>query len=384
MKNYVFSDQCVPSSLYGMLLKLKPDEQLIVSIDASEPITEKHLQRIENIAKYMFEKQQSVQFVVYDAGGNRSKQDAVPYTCNEQQLQTCDTINQILQKYQQPSLGYSAYNPHFYWPYQQVVWANELIQDIVKEIKTLQLTPFESVLFIHQTLGSMSNSCLDGYSKNETWAEYNRSILSYYHNQGFVCVSYAHWTKAVIDALQMPGLSCSIELFDGYNATTQTYKPSHALNSIDIQDDVYGVQGTYLNDAFWSAENGVEGYNLATCMYPVADLEHVCLSDQGEKAFHNITPYTHKEYLFTTDKPAQEESIKDYIQRTISVPIPMVKYIKGATAILHKAGGFTPEECAKNNKQIINNTTLAAMRIFDSEAQNTFVKTYQSYIERRT
>ena len=384
MKKYAFSDQCMPSSLYGVLLKLKPDEQLIISIDASKPITPEHIKRIENIAKYMFEKQQSVQFVVYDAGGNRSKQDAVPYTCNEQQLQLCEEINAKIAMYGHPQLGFSAYTPKFYWPYTFVVEANKLIEDIVQQIKALHLTPFETMLFIHQTLGSMSNGYLDGYAKNETWAEYNRSILSYYHNQGFVCVSYAHWTKAVIDALQMPGLSCSIELFDGYNATTQTYKPSHALNSIDIQDDVYGVQGTYMNDAFWSAENGVEGYNLATCMYPVADLEHVCLSEQGEKAFHNITPYTHKEYLFTTNKPAQEESMKDYIQRTISVPIPMVKYIKGATAILHKAGGFTKEECAKNNKQIINNTTLAAMRIFDSEAQNTFVKTYQSYIERRT
>lgn len=383
MKNYAFSDQCMPSSLYGVLLKLKPDEQLIISIDASKPITPEHIKRIENIAKYMFEKQQSVQFVVYDAGGNRSKQDAVPYTCNEQQLQLCEEINAKIAMYGHPQLGFSAYTPKFYWPYTFVVEANKLIEDIVQQIKALHLTPFETMLFIHQTLGSMSNGYLDGYAKNETWAEYNRSILSYYHNQGFVCVSYAHWTKAVIDALQMPGLSCSIELFDGYNATTQTYKPSHALNSIDIQDDVYGVQGTYMNDAFWSAENGVEGYNLATCMYPVADLEHVCLSEQGEKAFHNITPYTHKEYLFTTNKPAQEESMKDYIQRTISVPIPMVKYIKGATAILHKAGGFTKEECAKNNKQIINNTTLAAMRIFDSEAQNTFVKTYQSYIERQ-
>lgn len=349
----------------------KPGESIIITIDASTPITQTHMQKIENLAKFMNNKNQQVQFVVYDAAGVRGIDNRVPYSYNAEQLAMLDNINQIMLQNNQPSLRLSAFEPKENWSYEMALKANQFIDEVVQDIRKFGLTPYEAMMYIHGALSSMENKLAAHVAFDDSRPEQYRTLLSYYTENGFVCVAYADWVKAIVDKLQMPNLTCTIETFRNFGK--YGYQDGgHALNKICIEDPAYGICGEYLEDAYWSAGNQNVPYNFATFLYPLEDFAHVRWQNQDVQIFHKMQSITHEEITYGTYEEPPSEKFSTFLKYKSSEPISELTFARAFKSLNKKFGALSKSEVNAWMKEIIQNSKFVADGIFDEEANNMF------------
>lgn len=269
-------------------------------------------------------------------------------------------------------------NPEGSWTLPQVISANEEIDAVVNTIKMQNFSPFEAIAYIHYYLTSQFP-----YKENNDDPISPRSIVGLLNSEDIVCVGYAKFVKAVVDKLNMKGLSAqTIESVIKPNYPKMPVKMvnqfpisgfAHLQNLITIDDPKYGVEGTYMNDACWDTKNDefVNGKGFGNFMYPITDAFNY--SGYSYQQVESLDPYDATKILQSEKitKPRDMDFYKKYAKG--SKPIDIEKYEKVIYSVMKKIYPALPNE---NIKLITNNymlvSKLVAAAVFAEKATNSF------------
>lgn len=223
----------------------------------------------------------------------------IPYSFNREQLAKLVEFNDELKK-----LGMRnsiKFNEYFYttrcfdlsscWDLKDVIAANQEIEKVVERIKELNLSPYETMVYIHKYLQQNYSYCEKRYEgKNRRKREKENSIVGAVKYKQTVCVGFASLVKVIIDKLDNTELKCEyqpcmtwkripkdrlgdsktdVRIYqDNDKLVGLSQSAGHALNLIYLNDQKYNIQGSYLNDETWN--NNTATY--AFFMYPVTDM----------------------------------------------------------------------------------------------------------------
>lgn len=167
------------------------------------------------------------------------------------------------------------------WSLQQSSSATEVIDEVVKKIKEMELSPFETMLCIHKFATQFI------YKKSKEGSEEKGRVLPSILNQPYiVCSGYSTFVKAIVDKLDMPSLKCDflscalVKDLDNFKFYDDEGKRdfdkfsyhSHILTK--IKDDKYNIDGFYIEDACWDSSDKEDepSYGVGHCLYPLEDL----------------------------------------------------------------------------------------------------------------
>lgn len=207
----------------------------------------------------------------------------------------------------------------------EVEEANKLVDVIANEVKSLNLSPFETVVYVHDKCSQFF------YNWNDKLSGTN--ILPDIIKSGNIrCVGYATMFKAVIDELDIPELKVNLCSCFGVG------KEGHALNTVSIKDDKYGIDGEYMQDVCFSAlSQAKDKTDLAYCLFPVDDFIQMYSGDYRVVEDVNLKEYydlEHKHPIGITRMSEEkaheflEESHKKFVDRLKrkGLPISIEKY----------------------------------------------------------
>lgn len=272
------------------------------------------------------------------------------------------------------------------WDINDVAYANQQIQRVANYIKSKNYTPYESMMFIHKYITSH-------FGYKETGINSQEFIVGAFKNNGIICSGYASLTKAIVDALGNPNLSCDII---GCELYTDSFIPElqggHCQCVVHINDSEYSINGTYINDACWDSKTPEypKGRGLAHFMYPVEDLmnlNNTIYTQKFEKSRYdtiifNIEKTTAKlknnskfKETISSLKLKNPSSLPDVVQkyRGKSKPISYDKIKKALTKIYNNAPNkqFGVEYYVE---QTLKESIIISAKTFNKKSQNELVQ----------
>lgn len=208
----------------------------------------------------------------------------VPYIYNTEEIKNLIYINNFLERHgHHDSILFNeafdfsqGVDPNTVcWSLSIVLEVNQKIDSIVNKIRSLNLSPYETILYIHKLASQIRYSAKGEIftSKRETEATLIGLSDDYKH---LCCVGYASFVKAIIEKLGDKNLRATVDTFSIYNKTRETNDPKfitgHAVNIISIYDEKYNINGYYMEDA--TPFESPEGPVFTLCLLPIPDMEH--------------------------------------------------------------------------------------------------------------
>ena len=279
------------------------------------------------------------------------------------------------------------------WDLEDVIKANNYIDDIVDEIKKLNLSPFETMIYIH---GYVTKN----FAYKKGLLEECRVLPGIIKTNNIVCSGYSSFVKAIIDKLDSKYIKCDLVGCQIYKkAFGFEYIGAHCHNVVKIVDPQYGINGTYIEDACWDAKRGdsEETRGFAHCLYSVNDLKHLkhvyYVQEDRTDRFSNL--------LFDVDnfinlinetnsiikgKKGKSQFIK-FIERANKIrkgssiarkyknessAIDLKSYIDAMIGIQKKIYGEISEEISEKINNAIKKSISTAMMSFDDKAMSCF------------
>ncbi len=291
------------------------------------------------------------------------------------------------------------------WSLQQVLDANEKLNAIVDDIKKLNLSPFETMLFIHDYVANSFS-----YNGNDLNRNSNATIMGAYQGDGLVCAGVSSLTKAIIDKLQIQGLSCEfidasihedpdteqLKEYEKYLSDKPELKwdynrykkygstERHRLCLIHLNDEKYNIYGSYLNDATWDNSK----HSFAMCCYPVGDVlnfskvHFVQLESDVDKAIGCA------DLDRDAAKLAKLQEKGKYIPYIVqkygeqSKPIELSKYQKAIEVVCTSMLDEDEQITKGKVEQYLKNSAKQAAEIFTDKAHNKFVNSFENSANR--
>ena len=323
---------------------------------------------------------------------DKSLQEKVSYLYSPEEMNILDDLNSYLSKatgnkfneiMYQETVRYQSDNEK--WKHSQVKKANSNLNQIVNNIKKANLSPFETMIWIHKYASSFSYWGSD-YSYEE---EKNRVLLSSLgvENPYIVCVGYANLVKAIIDELDIPDLKCDLNSCDIRKLSNLKTFSGHANNIITIKDEKYNIDGVFMEDACWDCvdEKSIRktGRGFANCLYPVNDVQHISdriyidgvVDNQTElnSVISEETKVNSNIKLDKANNPILKEPIVCIKYGDMSQPIP-IKCFKDAyqNVLINMDNLDDPEKITKKIKTELTKSIGWAADIFDNQATNNF------------
>lgn len=142
----------------------------------------------------------------------------------------------------------------------EVERTNAFVHNIANYLKKLNPSPFEAAVFIH-------NFC-SSFFYNEVNKQYGSRVLGDVIASGnIVCVGYATMFKAIVDELNIKGLSAKLNTAFILNNIT-----GHSNNLVSVEDPKYNIYGSYMEDACFSSISENKYSSFSHCLYPVEDI----------------------------------------------------------------------------------------------------------------
>lgn len=253
----------------------------------------------------------------------------------------------------------------------QVEKANNIIDAVVNKIMKLNLSPFETAVYIH-------DFCSSFYYNSYDLDLGSRTLADVVNSGNIVCVGYASMFKAIVDKLNIPEIKAGLNF-----ANSVDNAGGHANNLVYIKDEKYGIDGYYMEDSCWDNPKMIEkDSSLTYCLYPINDIDYVRTnykysangdmqiyygikvkgdliddSDQDERKIR--LNKEHREFLASIDK--------------IGSPIQIEKYAEAYYEILVKQGA-DKEKAKKTTEEKINNSIAVANYNIDKGSSNSFNK----------
>ena len=278
-KNEIYDEKNI--SLLDDIINITKTE-LNVVIDAYN--TDLELITIDNINKVIkIANELNMPFKLYVSEGtkyNDNYSDNVSMLFDDETLDIFEEINNYLIENNYCELKFleDRLNPDLAWNLDDVITANDSVNSIIDYIVKFKFTPFEAVAFIHRIVTKTFE-----YVEDEEEGLNSRSLVGILITDKIVCVGYATFVKAVIDKLNLKGLSC--QTYTGFIESSKGYEEikkymyilsgeAHMQNLITINDEKYQISGAYVLDTCWDSKNKwfPSGKGYANFMYPVTDL----------------------------------------------------------------------------------------------------------------
>ena len=300
--------------------------------------------------------------------------DKVPEILNKQELlELVDLIKHVRSTKPTPSfdVGIREYFSDTDTSIEQVIRANHFVKSVAADIKSKNLTPFETVVMVHKFCTEF------GYTNRGGDERYGSRLLKNIIASGNInCVGFSTMFKSIIDEIGNPNLKVSfnngILPFDN-----DYYYGQHGNLLVKIEDPEYDISGTYINDVSLNNARESFGNNLSCCLMPVQDLDYIedfqyyHSNFTLRKDFFNedLKPTDYNETTIDVKKLMEEH--KQFIQQHNSPAIPVVKYGDALKSIGIKSG-MSFDESEEFADYYIDRSLSAAINIFSHGATNSF------------
>ena len=214
---------------------------------------------VYNLCRDMINDGKTLRVVLNSDMLNQSNYDNANYIYTKEEIKKLYLLNDLLTTQNNPTQlmineyqrisNNRTYNIEDFvnaWSFNDVVRANNAVDELVNVIRKNEMTPFEAVLFIHYYLTSR-------FDYKDTYkVEASRVITGVFKGDGIVCSGYASTVKAIIDKLGYPDLECEIQgvaEFETKDNGEIKEIGGHAFNLIYIKDEKYGIQGVFGEDS---------------------------------------------------------------------------------------------------------------------------------------
>lgn len=199
-----------------------------------------------------------------------------------------------------------------------------IIDDIVKNIESLDLSPIEQVMMAYDIC---KNRVYVSEKKGEKPSK-SRDLVSTLLTNTIVCVGYTNIFITIINKLGFKATDFSIKEIDETNSC-------HVRPVVWIEDPKYGINGLYFFDPTWDSkrkDSGIESMNSYKCFARSVDEMRLIDREQG---LESVAPYLNPKFI---------NKIKaEYGDEIIAPEIAHTNYNRRLNSLL-KMGGHDPLE----------------------------------------
>lgn len=288
-------------------------------------------------------------------------------------------------------------NQHSFWTLKDVLAANNNLEHVVEVIRSMNLSPFEAALIIHNYCAHFKYNESEGFLNSRT----SREVVDIFKGGKIVCVGYSQLYKAIADKLNMPGLRVELNACRVVRNGKNNFG-GHANNIVYIDDKKYNIRGEYAEDSCWDSirENKEKKRTLAFCLYPQSDKAHFSgftYYPTNDLSMEEYTSFVRPKVDAEENKSAEtkrakrrsakrrsaqrhgitpeleEERAKFFEHaRNAGEAIPLSKFAQALYEIQLKSGK-TEEESVAFINDICNRTRKRANKVFSPKAENCFV-----------
>lgn len=241
--------------------------------------------------------------------------------------QTMNNKNMVSIKYQNYSgdISYNQYNDMY-----------KEIYKIIDEVKTLDLSPFEQVMYVYDIVKS------NIYKENQEAMDRPRDLYGVINSNYIVCVGYSNMMEFILKEL-------------GHNINSLKFyydnkKIGHMRNSIYLTDDKYSIDNILFLDATWDSRKGKLDNEY------LDNYRSFLLPYEGFKGYHKNEHFYDEHY-----------KILEYSREEISTIIKRQSYLTDESdrfLILHSlrhiyerkeniGNLITMHMCSKNNEELL-------------------------------
>ena len=269
-------------------------------------------------------------------------------------------------------LGIREYDADTDTSIEQVLRANSFVKTVAAEIKSKNLTPFETVLYVH-------NFCTEfGYTNRGGDERYGARLLKNAITGGnFNCVGFSTMFKAIIDQIGDPNIKIKFlhgtPTFDGANLNNE-----HGNLLLSVKDPQYEIDGHYVCDPSLNNSREPFGHNICCCMMPVDDLDtiedfHYYYSEKCDrKRFYNEDLHQDKYTLSRKMIEQLEEEHFELMQKYVS-PSISIETFELALKNMFKKSGASEYDAEGYAEDLMYQSFRASINLFDENSSNSFV-----------
>ena len=162
---------------------------------------------------------------------------------------------------------------HIKYPINEYLKENEKLENIVRNIKTSNMSPLEKYFAIYNIVKKYKP-----YKENEDNLKQARKIKYILDNEYIVCVGYSNLLIELLNRVGIEACDYSTSIYD-YKTNK---KEGHARTIVNIIDNKYNVNGYYIADPTW--DNHLNKYD--TYIYA---LRPFCSMQKSEDCFQLVT-----------------------------------------------------------------------------------------------
>ena len=147
---------------------------------------------------------------------------------------------------------------------QELIHADEVMDDFINRLKESSLSPLEKYLVIY-------NHLTEKTYRNDVFDESaSRDILSIINGNKIVCEGFAELMEYYCENVGIKSMIQELAVVD------RKGRDNHANNLILINDDKYHIHGLYYCDATWDSHKDEQpGKCYAFCLIPLNDVPHI-------------------------------------------------------------------------------------------------------------
>lgn len=156
------------------------------------------------------------------------------------------------------------------WSSEQIINANKKIEDIVKDVKSKDLSKLEQLFLVYKII---TQKIYKEASKDESIYT-SREIYGILSSDKIVCVGYVELLKEIISKLD---LGNDIKIFSNLVKVQNHNKTEYHENCIIyVKDEKYGIDGYYYFDPTWDcAREGEQKTRLTYFMVPLREVINI-------------------------------------------------------------------------------------------------------------
>lgn len=156
------------------------------------------------------------------------------------------------------------------WSSEQIINANKKIEDIVKDIKSKDLSKLEQLFLVYTII---TQKIYKEASNNESLYT-SREVFGVLNSDKIVCVGYVELLKEIMARL---GLGNDIQIFSNkVKLPNKNRTEYHETCIIYLKDEKYNLDGYYYCDPTWdSKRDGDTSIRLAYFMLPIREIRNI-------------------------------------------------------------------------------------------------------------
>ncbi len=242
--------------------------QFVIRAHRNEVFLEDFTERIKDIIKNLTDEQISLNDISVVVDNNLN------YTYTNDEWKKIEDINQIFEK-ENISFGFDDVFNTF--SIEQVRTANKKIESTANKLRDNNFSPYEKLMAAYLKVSSKKYVS----EKDNEDPAMSRSVYGVLNSNNVVCIGYANWLKAIIDAVGDE----NIKVYPNFVQCAKdnnTFDDMHANVVVYVKDEKYGIDGYYYCDPTWDcAQEDDTSKKLSFFMLPLEDVKKLPIRIRG-------------------------------------------------------------------------------------------------------